>query len=226
MTDARERLPSRWPALVAGLLVLLAGLATAAVGAKLIMAGDADVYYAAAGGAFALAGLLLIAARSLALAVYGLVLMAATVWSVYAVGFDDRGLLWRLGPWAVLGLVALSGAVRRALAARGRRTGNGLATPTLLVAVLGVFATALAGQLLFLLPASVDDGTGRPPHAAAAPTTASGTADDGPPSPAPGALPDSWLLHVGVSHDPRQLVRLLDQDTSLDVAPPALPPGG
>ncbi|MGN8197409.1 membrane-bound PQQ-dependent dehydrogenase, glucose/quinate/shikimate family [Salinisphaera sp. RV14] len=145
MNDTDQRLASRVLPVCIGLVLLLAGLALLAGGIKLVMVGG-SAYYASAGAAFALDGVLFIAARSSALGLYGLILMASAVWSVYEAGFFGWALVPRLALWAVIGAILLLPWIRRPLAARRRRAGNGLATPTLAVAVLAVFGLAVGSQ--------------------------------------------------------------------------------
>lgn len=145
MNDADTRLPSRLLPVLIGIVLLLAGLAMLAGGIKLILVGG-SYYYAIAGAAFAIDGLLLIAARSAALWLYGLILMATIVWSVYEIRLSWWDLVPRLALWAVIGLILLLPWVRRPLAARGRRVGNGLGTPTLIIAVVAAFGLALGSQ--------------------------------------------------------------------------------
>ncbi|MGB7754690.1 MAG: hypothetical protein WBL23_01340, partial [Salinisphaera sp.] len=145
MNETRERLPSRFLPVCIGGVLLLAGLAMLAGGIKLIMVGG-SAYYVIAGAAFALDGVLLIAARPSALGLYGLILMGSIVWSVYEIGFSWWSLVPRLALWAVIGVVLLLPWIRRPLAVRGQRPGNGLATPTLVVAVLGAFGLAIGSQ--------------------------------------------------------------------------------
>ncbi|MES1955004.1 membrane-bound PQQ-dependent dehydrogenase, glucose/quinate/shikimate family [Salinisphaera hydrothermalis] len=230
MNDTPQRLPSRLLPIVIGIILLVAGLAMLAGGIKLLSL-DGTRYYAIAGVAFAIDGVLLIAARSSALGWYGLILMGSIVWSVYEVGFSWWALVPRLALWAVLGLVLLLPWVRRPLAARGRRVGNGLSTPTLVVAVLGAFGLALGSQftpdpttIVGQIPAHRDHPV-KPAYAAGADWLSYGGTDAGTHYSSlaqinthnVGQLKVAWKIETGDLPGPHHPAEITDENTPLKV---------
>ncbi|RJS94090.1 membrane-bound PQQ-dependent dehydrogenase, glucose/quinate/shikimate family [Salinisphaera sp. Q1T1-3] len=147
MPNSINRSPSRlFPAIV-GILILVIGLALAIGGFKLVGVGG-SWYYLIAGIVLVIDGVLLIAARSAGLWLYGLFLLASIVWSIYEVGLSWWDLVPRLALFAVIGLVMLLPWLRRPLAARGSGHGNGMGTPVLLVGVIAAFGLALVSQFV------------------------------------------------------------------------------
>jgi quinoprotein glucose dehydrogenase len=121
---------------VAGIVLLLLGLALAAGGAWLVaLAGS--WYYACAGLAIAVAGALLLARRAAGLWLFALVLAASAAWAVAEAGFEGWRLLPRLDVWLALGVLLLLPWVQRGLRDRARGA----------AAALGI-AVVLAGGAL------------------------------------------------------------------------------
>ncbi|MBP5090661.1 membrane-bound PQQ-dependent dehydrogenase, glucose/quinate/shikimate family, partial [Pseudomonas chlororaphis] len=79
--------PSRLLPSLLGILLLLMGLAMLAGGIKLSMLGG-SLYYLLAGIGLIVSGVLLLAGRSSALLVYGVVLFLSSVWALWEVGLD------------------------------------------------------------------------------------------------------------------------------------------
>ncbi|MBP5141710.1 membrane-bound PQQ-dependent dehydrogenase, glucose/quinate/shikimate family, partial [Pseudomonas chlororaphis] len=96
--------PSRLLPSLLGILLLLMGLAMLAGGIKLSMLGG-SLYYLLAGIGLIVSGVLLLAGRSSALLVYGVVLFLSSVWALWEVGLDWWQLVPRLSLFFALGVV-------------------------------------------------------------------------------------------------------------------------
>ncbi|MBV4490174.1 glucose/quinate/shikimate family membrane-bound PQQ-dependent dehydrogenase [Pseudomonas oryzicola] len=145
---------SRWLPRLIGALLLLMGLALLAGGIKLSQLGG-SLYYLIAGIGFALAGILLLAQRRIALGLYGLVLLGSTVWALVEVGLDWWQLVPRLAIWFAIGVVLLLPWARRPLIGPASKANSAL----LGVAVVASGACALASQ--FTHPGEVFGELGR-----------------------------------------------------------------
>ena len=145
---------SPWLPRLMGVLLLLMGLALVAGGVRLIQV-NGSLYYILAGVGFALSGLLLLARRRLGLGLYGLVLLASTVWALSEVGLDWWQLVPRLSLWFALGVVLLLPWARRPLVG----SAAGANTALLTVAVLASGACAVASQ--FTHPGEIAGELGR-----------------------------------------------------------------
>ncbi|BBI75952.2 hypothetical protein HAALTHF_51590n [Vreelandella aquamarina] len=91
--DEHTRDRGKWPALLLGLLLAIAGVALAVGGGQLLMLGG-SAYYLIAGVAVVVAGLLLALRKGAALWLYALILFATLVWALWEVGLD----WWQLVP--------------------------------------------------------------------------------------------------------------------------------
>lgn len=129
----------RLPPILLGILLVVLGLALLAGGIRLLGLGG-SWYYLLAGVGIALSGVLLLLGRRVALGLYGLVLLASTLWALWEVGLDWWQLVPRLALWFVLGVLLLLPWWRRPL--HGSAAHAGL----LAVAVLAAGATAVASQ--------------------------------------------------------------------------------
>jgi quinoprotein glucose dehydrogenase len=93
----------KWPAIIVGLLLLIAGLALAIGGGKLISLGG-SAYYLIAGLSVIACGVLFALRRGAALWLYALILVATLIWALWEVGLD----WWQLVPRvAILGLIGI-----------------------------------------------------------------------------------------------------------------------
>ena len=147
--------PSRLLPSLLGILLLLMGLALLAGGIKLSMLGG-SLYYVLAGIGLTLTGLLLLAGKRAALALYALVLFASTVWSLWEIGLDWWQLVPRLSLWFALGVVLLLPWFRRPLLRDGPAP---LGTAALSVAVVLAGGAAIGSQ--FTNPGEISGDLGR-----------------------------------------------------------------
>ena len=147
--------PSRLLPSLLGILLLLMGLAMLAGGIKLSMLGG-SLYYLLAGIGLIITGGLLLAGRRAALGLYGLVLLASSVWALWEVGLDWWQLVPRLSLFFVLGVVLLLPWFRRPLLRHGAAP---LGTALLSVAVVVAGGAALGSQ--FTQPGEIAGDLGR-----------------------------------------------------------------
>jgi membrane-bound PQQ-dependent dehydrogenase (glucose/quinate/shikimate family) len=103
---------------VYALVLLVVGLLLAAGGAYLLKLGGSP-YYVLAGLAVLAASILLFQRKAAGAFIYGLLLLVTLAWSLWESGFDGWALMPRIIAPAVLGLVLLIPAVRRALVRKG-----------------------------------------------------------------------------------------------------------
>ncbi|WP_277961293.1 glucose/quinate/shikimate family membrane-bound PQQ-dependent dehydrogenase [Pseudomonas sp. RIT-To-2] len=142
MSTDRASTPRRLLPSLLGVVMLLMGLTLLAGGVKLATLGG-SLYYLLSGIGIAVTGVLLLAGRRAALALYALVLFASTLWSLWEVGLDWWQLVPRLALWFVLGLVLLLPWFRKPLLAG---VPYALGTGSLSVAVVLAGAAAIASQ--------------------------------------------------------------------------------
>jgi quinoprotein glucose dehydrogenase len=147
--------PSRLLPNLLGILLLLMGLALLAGGIKLSMLGG-SLYYLLAGLGLIVTGILLLAGRSAALGLYGVVLFASSVWALWEVGLDWWQLVPRLSLLFVLGVVLLLPWFRRPLLRNGPAP---LGTAVLSVAVILAGGSAIGSQ--FTHPGEISGELGR-----------------------------------------------------------------
>ena len=147
--------PSRLLPSLLGILLLLMGLALLAGGIKLSMLGG-SLYYLLAGLGLIVTGILLLAGRSAALGLYGVVLFASSVWALWEVGLDWWQLVPRLSLFFVLGVVLLLPWFRRPLLRNGPAP---LGTAVLSVAVILAGGSAIGSQ--FTHPGEISGELGR-----------------------------------------------------------------
>ncbi|QQZ40975.1 glucose/quinate/shikimate family membrane-bound PQQ-dependent dehydrogenase [Pseudomonas sp. SK3(2021)] len=147
--------PSRLLPSLLGILLLLMGLAMLAGGIKLSMLGG-SLYYLLAGIGLIVSGVLLLAGRSSALLVYGVVLFASSVWALWEVGLDWWQLVPRLSLFFALGVVLLLPWFRRPLLRNGPAP---LGTAVLGVAVVLAGGAAINSQ--FTNPGEISGELGR-----------------------------------------------------------------
>ena len=143
-----------WLPRLIGALLLLMGLALLAGGIKLSQLGG-SLYYLIAGIGFAVSGILLLAQRRIGLGLYGLVLIASTVWALWEVGLDWWQLVPRLAIWFAIGVVLLLPWTTRWLTGPSARANLGL----LGLGVVMSGATAIASQ--FTSPGEIHGELGR-----------------------------------------------------------------
>ncbi|SDZ22267.1 glucose/quinate/shikimate family membrane-bound PQQ-dependent dehydrogenase [Pseudomonas sp. NFIX28] len=147
--------PSRLLPSLLGILLLLMGLAMLAGGIKLSMLGG-SLYYLLAGIGLIVSGVLLLAGRSAALIVYGVVLFASAVWALWEVGLDWWQLVPRLSLLFALGVVLLLPWFRRPLLRNGPAP---LGTAVLGAAVVLAGGAAIGSQ--FTNPGEISGELGR-----------------------------------------------------------------
>ncbi|WDH52196.1 glucose/quinate/shikimate family membrane-bound PQQ-dependent dehydrogenase [Pseudomonas chlororaphis] len=162
--------PSRLLPSLLGILLLLMGLAMLAGGIKLSMLGG-SLYYLLAGIGLIISGILLLAGRSAALLVYGVVLFASSVWALWEVGLDWWQLVPRLSLFFALGVVLLLPWFRRPLLRNGPAP---VSTAVLGVAVVLAGGAAINSQ--FTNPGEISGELGR---ASADTTSAAPTMPEG-----------------------------------------------
>lgn len=102
------------PPRILGAILLLIGLALAAAGTWLVLLGG-SWYYAAAGLAWGVTGVLLIRGHAGALAVFGAYVLATTAWALWEAGLDWWPLAARLGVPFLVGGLLLTPWVRKGL---------------------------------------------------------------------------------------------------------------
>ncbi|MCW4148823.1 membrane-bound PQQ-dependent dehydrogenase, glucose/quinate/shikimate family [Halomonas sp. 18H] len=134
-----DRKRAKWPAVLLGLLLIIAGLALAIGGGKLLSLGG-SAYYLVAGVAIITSGVLLALRKGAALWLYALVLFATLGWALREVGLDWWQLVPRVAIPCLIGIVLLLPWWRKSLDSRGGSVALGLAV----IASIGV---ALASQL-------------------------------------------------------------------------------
>ena len=116
--DEHTRDRGKWPALLLGLLLAIAGVALAVGGGQLLMLGG-SAYYLIAGVAVVVAGLLLALRKGAALWLYALILFATLVWALWEVGLDWWQLVPRVAIPCLIGIIMLLPWWRKPLNSRG-----------------------------------------------------------------------------------------------------------
>lgn len=219
--------PSRLLPSLLGILLLLMGLAMLAGGIKLSMLGG-SLYYLLAGIGLIISGILLLAGRSAALLVYGVVLFASSVWALWEVGLDWWQLVPRLSLFFALGVVLLLPWFRRPLLRNGPAP---VSTAVLGVAVVLAGGAAINSQ--FTNPGEISGELGRASvdTTSAAPTMPEGDwqaygrtefGDRYSPltqiTPANiGKLQEAWRIRTGDMPTAKDPVEITNQNTPLKV---------
>ncbi|AIC22063.1 MULTISPECIES: glucose/quinate/shikimate family membrane-bound PQQ-dependent dehydrogenase [Pseudomonas] len=219
--------PSRLLPSLLGILLLLMGLAMLAGGIKLSMLGG-SLYYLLAGIGLIVSGVLLLAGRSSALLVYGVVLFLSSVWALWEVGLDWWQLVPRLSLFFALGVVLLLPWFRRPLLRNGPAP---LGTAVLGVAVVLAGGAAINSQ--FTNPGEISGELGRESAdtTSAAPTMPEGDwqaygrtefGDRYSPltqiTPANiGKLQEAWRIRTGDMPTAKDPVEITNQNTPLKV---------
>lgn len=116
--DENTRARGKWPALLLGLLLIVAGLALAVGGGKLISLGG-SAYYLIVGIGITATGILLAMRRGAALWLYALILIATLLWALWEVGLDWWQLVPRVAVLALIGIIMLLPWWRKPLRSRG-----------------------------------------------------------------------------------------------------------
>ncbi|MEK1912335.1 MAG: glucose/quinate/shikimate family membrane-bound PQQ-dependent dehydrogenase [Pseudomonas chlororaphis] len=219
--------PSRLLPSLLGILLLLMGLAMLAGGIKLSMLGG-SLYYLLAGIGLIISGILLLAGRSAALLVYGVVLFLSSVWALWEVGLDWWQLVPRLSLFFALGVVLLLPWFRRPLLRNGPAP---VSTAVLGVAVVLAGGAAINSQ--FTNPGEISGELGR---ASADTTSAAPTMPEGDwqaygrtefgdryspltqITPANiGKLQEAWRIRTGDMPTAKDPVEITNQNTPLKV---------
>lgn len=141
-----EQKRAKWPALLLGLLLIIAGLALAIGGGKLLSLGG-SAYYLIAGVGIMASGILLALRKGAALWLYALILSGTLAWALWEVGLDWWQLVPRVAIPCLIGIVLLLPWWRKPLDSRGGSLALGLS-------VLAAIGVALASQ--FDDPAALD----------------------------------------------------------------------
>ncbi|AZD10249.1 Glucose dehydrogenase, PQQ-dependent [Pseudomonas chlororaphis] len=219
--------PSRLLPSLLGILLLLMGLAMLAGGIKLSMLGG-SLYYLLAGIGLIVSGILLLAGRSAALFIYGVVLFLSSVWALWEVGLDWWQLVPRLSLLFALGVVLLLPWFRRPLLRNGPAP---VSTAVLGVAVVLAGGAAINSQ--FTNPGEISGELGR---ASADTTSAAPTMPEGDwqaygrtefgdryspltqITPANiGKLQEAWRIRTGDMPTAKDPVEITNQNTPLKV---------
>ncbi|MFK3909708.1 glucose/quinate/shikimate family membrane-bound PQQ-dependent dehydrogenase [Pseudomonas monteilii] len=154
MSTASAKHETLWLPRLLGVLLLLMGLALVAGGLTLVQL-DGSLYYLLGGAALALSGILLLARRRLGLGLYGVFLLASTVWALWEVGLDWWQLVPRLSLWFVFGVLLLLPWARRPLIGASAKAN----VAVLSVAVIASGASAIGSQ--FTHPGEIQGELGR-----------------------------------------------------------------
>ncbi|SDO24277.1 glucose/quinate/shikimate family membrane-bound PQQ-dependent dehydrogenase [Vreelandella arcis] len=135
-----ERKRGKWPALVLGLILLIAGLALAIGGGKLLSLGG-SAYYLIAGVGVMVSGVLLALRKGAALWLYALILLATLAWALWEVGLDWWQLVPRVAIPCLIGIVLLLPWWRKPLNSRGGSLALvGSITAAIIVAIASQFS--------------------------------------------------------------------------------------
>lgn len=136
----------KWPAIIVGALLLVAGLVLAIGGGKLLSLGG-SAYYLIAGIGFIACGILLAKRHSATLWLYALILFATLAWAVWEVGLDWWQLVPRVAIPCLIGILLLLPWWRKPLHSRGGS-----------LALVGSIATAVIVAIASQLndPATID----------------------------------------------------------------------
>ncbi|MEA2119019.1 membrane-bound PQQ-dependent dehydrogenase, glucose/quinate/shikimate family [Halovibrio sp. HP20-50] len=108
----------KWPPVIAGLLLFVAGLALAVGGGKLLSLGG-SAYYLIAGLSIIACGILLAMRRGAALWLYALTLFATLAWALWEVGLDWWQLVPRVAILSLIGILLLLPWWRKPLRSKG-----------------------------------------------------------------------------------------------------------
>ncbi|MDO7911830.1 glucose/quinate/shikimate family membrane-bound PQQ-dependent dehydrogenase [Pseudomonas sp. 22-AL-CL-001] len=154
MSTASAKHETLWLPRLLGVLLLLMGLALVGGGLTLVQL-DGSLYYLLGGAALALSGILLLARRRLGLGLYGVFLLASTVWALWEVGLDWWQLVPRLSLWFVFGVLLLLPWTRRPLIGASAKAN----VAVLSVAVIASGASAIGSQ--FTHPGEIQGELGR-----------------------------------------------------------------
>ncbi|MBP5979274.1 MAG: glucose/quinate/shikimate family membrane-bound PQQ-dependent dehydrogenase [Halomonas sp.] len=144
--DENKRTRGKWPALLLGLLLIVAGLALAIGGGKLLSIGG-SAYYLIAGIGITATGILLAMRRGAALWLYALILIATLLWALWEVGLDWWQLVPRVAILALIGIIMLLPWWRKPLHSRG-------GSLALTASIVAAIAVAIASQ--FTNPGTVE----------------------------------------------------------------------
>ena len=144
--DEHTRARGKWPALVLGLLLALAGVALTAGGIQLIMLGG-SAYYVVVGVSILVAALLLAMRKGAALWLYALILFATLVWALWEVGLDWWQLVPRVAIPCLIGIILLLPWWRKPLNSRG-------GSIALMASIVAAIIVAIASQ--FSYPGTVE----------------------------------------------------------------------
>ncbi|PCF95318.1 glucose/quinate/shikimate family membrane-bound PQQ-dependent dehydrogenase [Vreelandella nigrificans] len=116
--DGHTRARGKWPALLLGLLLIVAGIALTIGGGKLLSLGG-SAYYLTAGVGLFVAGVLLALRKGAALWLYALILFATLLWALWEVGLDWWQLVPRVAILCLIGIILLLPWWRKPLHSRG-----------------------------------------------------------------------------------------------------------
>ncbi|MGO2006960.1 glucose/quinate/shikimate family membrane-bound PQQ-dependent dehydrogenase [Vreelandella alkaliphila] len=139
--DEHMRTRGKWPALLLGLLLAVAGVALTIGGTKLLSLGG-SAYYLIAGVSIFVVGLLLAMRKGAALWLYAAVLFATLLWALWEVGLDWWQLVPRVAIVCLIGIILLLPWWRKPLHSRG-------GSLALVASIVAAIIVAIASQFTY-----------------------------------------------------------------------------
>lgn len=139
--DGHTRARGKWPALLLGLLLAVAGVALTIGGAKLLSLGG-SAYYLIAGVSIFIVGVLLAMRKGAALWLYAVVLFATLLWALWEVGLDWWQLVPRVAIVCLIGIILLLPWWRKPLHSRG-------GSLALVASIVAAIIVAIASQFTY-----------------------------------------------------------------------------
>ncbi|MGP5307817.1 glucose/quinate/shikimate family membrane-bound PQQ-dependent dehydrogenase [Vreelandella alkaliphila] len=139
--DEHMRTRGKWPALLLGLLLAVAGVALTIGGTKLLSLGG-SAYYLIAGVSIFVVGLLLAMRKGAALWLYAAVLFATLLWALWEVGLDWWQLVPRVAIVCLIGIILLLPWWRKPLHSRG-------GSLALVASIVAAVIVAIASQFTY-----------------------------------------------------------------------------
>ncbi|UTD53798.1 glucose/quinate/shikimate family membrane-bound PQQ-dependent dehydrogenase [Halomonas sp. MS1] len=139
--DGHTRAHGKWPALLLGLLLAVAGVALTIGGAKLLSLGG-SAYYLIAGVSIFVVGVLLAMRKGIALWLYAAVLFATLLWALWEVGLDWWQLVPRVAIVCLIGIILLLPWWRKPLHSRG-------GSLALVASIVAAIIVAIASQFTY-----------------------------------------------------------------------------
>lgn len=221
--DEHTRAHGKWPALLLGLLLAVAGVALAIGGIKLLSLGG-SAYYLIAGVSIFVVGVLLAMRKGTALWLYAAVLFATLLWALWEVGLDWWQLVPRVAIVCLIGIILLLPWWRKPLHSRG-------GSLALVASIVAAIIVAIASQ--FTYPGTVT-GTIEPANNKSEVNPAQAAGDDWPAYGGTnagthysslsqitpeniGELEEVWRIQTGDQPGPNAPPEITNQNTPLKV---------